>query len=254
MPVLKLTKLKVDEQILPTRSSLKTDKGGFKLCIIGRPGKGKSVLIRDLLYNKMDIIPAAMVICESEENNSFYESFINPLYIHDRYSEDLIAGVKERQVLIKNQVDNPWMFLVMDDCMGDKTIYNSATMKRFFKNSRHWNVLSLFSCQYVLDFKPEIRACISGVFIFHDLVASNREKIYKNFASVIPTFRLFCEIMDSLPEYHCIYIDNFFSKSRDWRDYVYYYKADPNLKFQFGSRATKMFAKKRLNMDERSDK
>lgn len=251
MSALNLTKLKVDEHILPTRSSMKTDIGGFKLCIIGRPGRGKSVLIKDLLYNKMDIIPAAMVICESEENNSFYESFINPLYIHSQYSEDLIARVKERQVLVKSQssqVDNPWMFFVMDDCMGDKSIYSSASMRRFFKNSRHWNVLSLFSCQYVLDFKPEIRACIDGVFIFHDIIASNREKIYKNFASVIPTFNLFCKIMDSLPEYHCIYIDSF-SKSRDWKDYVYYYKADPNLKFKFGSHATHRFAKKRLDVE-----
>lgn len=253
MSELRLTKLKVAELILPTKSSMKTDMGGFKLCIIGRPGRGKSVLIKDLVYNKMDIVPVATVVCESEENNSFYESFINPLYIHNQCPEDLIAKIRERQTLIKNhtsQVDNPWMFLIMDDCMGDKSIYNSSNMVRFFKNSRHWNIISLFSCQYVLDFKPEIRACIDGVFIFHDIIASNREKIYKNFASVIPTYNLFCKIMDALPEYHCIYIDSFFSKSRDWRDYVYYYKANPNLKFTFGSQATHMFAKKRLNIDE----
>ena len=251
MSLLNLKKLKVCSQILPTKASMKTDMGGFKLCIIGRPGRGKSVLIKDLIYNKMDIIPAALIVCESEENNSFYESFINPLYIHNQYSEDLLQRVKERQVLIKNraaQVDNPWMMFVMDDWMGDKSIYSSSIMRRFFKNSRHWNVLSLFSCQYVLDFKPEIRSCIDGVFIFHDIIASNREKIYKNFASVIPTFNLFCKIMDSLPEYHCIYIDSF-SKSRNWEDYVYYYKADPNLNFTFGSLATHKFAKKRLDPD-----
>ena len=249
MATLELRELDLD-LIRPNADSLRTNLGGSKISVIGKPGSGKSVLIKALLHAKKDIIPIATVISGSEDTNRFYSELFPDLFIYEKFKLSIIDNVQKRQKLAKANLPNSWAALIMDDCMDDVKVFNDPTMIGLMKNSRHWNLLSIFANQYVFDFKPVIRSNIDGVFIFREPNQSNREKIYKNFASIIPTYKLFCQIMDEITtDYTSIYINNQ-TTSNDWRECVFYYKAPLVEDFKFGCDEYWKFATQRQIQSE----
>jgi hypothetical protein len=238
--------------IVPNYESIRENKGGSKYCIIGKPGSGKTTLTEDIIYSKLDLIPVAEVISGSEDSNSFYSQFFPKLFVHEKYDKETIEKFIQRQKLAISNFKTPttpWALLIMDDCMDNTKIFSDPLLIGLFKNSRHWKMMSLFICQYVLDFKPVIRSSLDGVFIFREPNVSNREKLWKNFASIIPTFSLFCKIMDDITVDHtCLYIDNF-TTTNNWQDCVYYYKATRRPPFKFGCLDYRIFAEQREDKD-----
>jgi hypothetical protein len=233
------------DSIRPNAESVKTNIGGTKLCIIGKPGSGKSVLIKWILYRKSSTIPVGLVISGSEDSNHFYAGMFPDLFIHNKYEKRIIESFIARQKLAKEYLPNPWSVLVLDDCMDDVKVFNDPLIVGLFKNSRHWDTLSIFACQYVFDFKPAIRTNIDGVFIFREPNQSNRKKIYENFASVVPDFATFCQMMNELTtDFTCIYINNQI-QSNTWTDCVFWVKADQVPDFKFGSEEYWRFAQDR---------
>jgi hypothetical protein len=95
-----------------------------------------------------------------------------------------------------------------------------------------WYILSL---QYAMDVKPVIRTNIDGVFILREPSMKIRRSLWENYASIIPDFTLFNELMNALTdEYSCMYIHNA-SKSNEWQECVYWYKAPKHIPdFKFG--------------------
>jgi energy-coupling factor transporter ATP-binding protein EcfA2 len=234
MSRLELKELNLDLIRPNDESVLQPSLGGSKLTVIGKPGSGKSVLIKALLNAKKHLIPVGTVISGSEDTNKFYAGMFPRVFVHEKFKIGIVESVQKRQKLAKENLPNSWAVLVMDDCMDDVKVFNDPVMIGLMKNSRHWNLLSIFANQYVFDFKPVIRTNIDGVFIFREPNQSNREKIYKNFASIIPTYKLFCQIMDEITgDNTCIYIHNQ-TTSNDWRDCVFYYKAPMLPDFSFG--------------------
>lgn len=220
--------------IRPNAESVKTTMGGSKITIIGKPGSGKSVLIKALLDAKKHLIPAGLVVSGSEDTNKFYSKIFPPLFVYEQFDTAIIESVQKRQKIAKENLPNSWFVLLLDDCMNDVKLFNNPLMMGLIKNSRHWNLLSIFANQYVFDFKPVIRTNLDGVFIFREPNQANREKIYKDFAGIIPTYKLFCQLMDELTTDHtCIYIDNT-NTGNDWKECVFWYKAPLLPDFKFG--------------------
>lgn len=211
--------------IRPNLETMNTNIGGSKVTVIGKPGSGKSVLIKALLHSKRHIIPTGVVISGSEDTNHFYKDIFPACFIHESYNKSIIEKIHKRQKLAKEHLANPWAAFVMDDCMDDVKIFNDPIMIGLMKNSRHWSLFTIISTQYCLDFKPVIRTNMDGVFIFRDASVSNREKLYRNFASIIPTYNLFTQILDAITEdYTCLYIHNL-SVSNNWQECCFYIKA-----------------------------
>lgn len=223
------------DDINPNAANMNTNLGGSKIAIIGSPGTGKSVLIKALLHAKSNIIPVGTVVSGSEDTNRFYSKMFPKVFIYDQFKPDIIEAIHKRQKLSLQYNKNPWSVLILDDCMDDVKMFNHPLVVGLFKNSRHWKLLSIFANQYVLDLKPVLRNCIDGVFIFRDAKETNREKIWKNFASIVP-YALFCQLMDEITEdYTALYIKNQ-STSNRWTDNVYYYKVKQPVgdDFKFG--------------------
>jgi ABC-type dipeptide/oligopeptide/nickel transport system ATPase component len=238
------------DSIRPNTESLKSNLGGSKITIIGKPGSGKSVLIKHLLYAKKHVIPTGLVISGSEDSNKFYSRLFPDLFIYEKYKKDVVENFIKRQKLAKEHLPNGWSVLVMDDCMDDIKIFNDPLLQGLFKNGRHWNMMAIFANQYVFDFKPNIRTNIDGVFIFREPNQANREKIYKNFASIIPSYTIFCQLMNELTtDYTCIYINNQI-QSNEWTDAVFYFKADQVPDFRFGCDDYLQFAETRQRDEE----
>jgi hypothetical protein len=202
------------------------EQGGQKTVVIGKPGTGKTTLIASLLYSKKHIFPVAMVMSGSEDSNGFYRKILPSTFVFNEYNEDKIKEFIRRQKIAMQHLENPWAIILLDDCTDDPRIFNKPLQHGMYKRGRHWKMWYILSLQYAMDVKPVIRTNVDGIFILREPILKNRKSLWENYASIIPDFSLFCDIMDQLTDdYTALYIHNA-SKSNDWKECVFYYKAD----------------------------
>lgn len=235
----KIIKIKpLDPQLIPDEA----------VCVfIGKRRSGKSCAIRDLMWHKRHI-PIAQVISGSEHANPFFQNFFPSSYIEGAYSDELINNILERQTKIKRLADitskdessdkeiDPRFLLVFDDCLHDNKWQRTTEIKTIFMNGRHFSVFFILSLQYVIGIPPNLRTNIDYVFVFRDTSIANRRKLYENFGGCIPTFHMFCALMDSLGKYECLVICTDADKVK-FDEQVMYWKAKLRKPFKFGCHA-----------------
>jgi hypothetical protein len=205
-----------------------------RLIIIGKPGTGKSTIIDSLMYEKSHIIPVAEFMSGSEDSNNFYSTRAPPQFIHSKYDEDAFHDFKERQIIAKKHLPNPWAMLVLEDVTDDTSVLKRPIMLEAYKNGRHWKMLMLLSLQYALDILPAIRSTADGIFILREPIAKNRKILYENYASIVPTFDMFNQMMDQLTSDYCALYFHNKTVSNKLEDCVFYYtakKVPENFKF-----------------------
>jgi len=186
---------------------------------------GKSTLIKSLLYSKKHIFPCGIAISGTEDSNHAYRDFMPSSFIYNEYSEDVITEFIKRQKLAAQHLKNPWSVLILDDCTDDPKIFNSPIQHALYKKGRHWNMMYILSLQYAMDIKPVIRTNVDGIFILREPLQHNRETLYRNYASIIPSFSIFCDLMDQLTDDHCAMFILNATSTNVWQDCVYYWKA-----------------------------
>ena len=215
-----------------------------RVCIfIGKRNTGKSCLVTDILYHKRKI-PMGVVMSGTEESNEHYKEFVPDSFIYGDYEPDVVERVINRQREVvkkakgdeKNSVENN-VFMLLDDCMYDNKWTRDKNIRGIFMNGRHWKILFMITMQYCMDLPPSLRANIDYVFILRENIIQNREKLYKHFFGIFPTFDSFNEVMNQCTEnYECLVLDNT-SKSNKIEDVVFWYKAKIGRKFRMGSPA-----------------
>lgn len=222
--------------------------GGSKITVIGRPGTGKSFLITSLIYEKRACFPVGIVMSGTEDSNHHYSKMFPSTFVYNGLRTDILEKFVKRQKIAKTYLPNPWALVLLDDCMDDPKVFNTKLFQGFYKNGRHWAFLFINSLQYCMDIKPVIRNNVDGTFILREPSLKSRKSIYENYAGIIPTFQLFCDIMDALTkDYTALYINNR-SQSNDWRDCVFWYKAKPvPSDWRFGSEWYWQYHKDRFN-------
>ena len=199
--------------------------GGSNIVVLGRSGQGKSVLIKSIFYAKKDIIPVAVVISPSEPVNKFYKNFVPDTFVYDEYTEENVTKALTRQKLAKDHLENPWSILCLDDCTVDSKIYNAGVQQKLHKIARHYKVLRINAQQYVHDLPKSIRGNVDFLFILRETILTNQKSIYESWATVIPSFALFQQVLRSVTQdYTALVIDSTATKE-DWRDCVFWYKA-----------------------------
>ena len=214
-----------------------------KVAIIGKPGTGKSVLIKDLLYQHRKRFSSGMILSGTEGSNKFYRGIFQDTFIYHEYNQDAMdrLKVRQQQLVRDNGKGDPRNFtaVVCDDCMDDKNWIKHKTTKWLFKNGRWFDIFFLLAMQYMLDIPPDLRTCIDYIFILQEPMVKNRKKLYENFGGVIPTFNMFNDMMDNLTaDYCCMVIKNRKALSNNIEDSIYWYKAPfPSPEFKIGSRA-----------------
>jgi hypothetical protein len=213
-----------------------TYNGGCKLVVVGKPGTGKSTLIKALLYSKKHIFPVGMAMSGSEDSNHAYREIMPSTFVYNEYDEERIKSFIKRQKIAAQHLPNPWSVLILDDCTDDPKVFNKPLQQALYKKGRHWKMLYILSLQYAMDVKPVIRTNVDGIFILREPLLKNREALYKNYASIVPDFNTFCELLDQLTDDYCaLYIHNA-TQTNEWTDCVYYWKAPMIPKgWKFGS-------------------
>lgn len=212
-----------------------------RVCVfIGKRGTGKSTLVSDILYHQRKI-PKGLVMSATEESNSFYSTHVPSMFIYNEYNKEaverLIKDQRKKIKRLKGQANkyDPYSissFLLLDDCMYDKSWTKDVNIRGIFMNGRHWKVLFILTMQYCMDITPDLRTNIDYVFVLRENVLKNRKKIYENFFGVFPTFDSFNEVMDQCTEnYECLVLDNT-AKGNRIEDCVFWYKAKPDREYR----------------------
>lgn len=199
------------------------ETGGAIYLILGATGSGKTKIIKSLLLATSYFIPIVIAVSPSEEVNNNYSKIIPNLFIYNEYSKDIWEKIKARQIIAESELENPLLTVIYDDCMIQKN--NFGDQIEFFKNSRQYFVNSYIASQAVFDLKPELRDNLSGIFILKSSNETQRGKIYKNYASMIPNEKLFNDIMDIVTaDYGALYID-YRNTSQNWIDKIKWFKS-----------------------------
>lgn len=224
------------------------NQGGSKIVFIGKPGTGKSTLIRYILYSKMDIIPIAVAMNGTERSTNFYGDIFPPLFVYEKYNEHILEEFVKRQQLAKDTLSNPWAILLLDDCTDAKGVFKSEIQNTIFKNGRHWKMLYMLSLQYSVDLPPALRTCVDGAFIFKETNEKNLKNIYENYAGTFPTYKLFKQYMDKITgNYTALYIDSQNQAVKEWHECIFYVKAPQIQPFKFGCKEYRAYGRDRVD-------
>lgn len=193
--------------------------------------------ITSLLYQKRHIFPFGMVFSASEKVTGYWSKHFPDTFVYSSLQLSRISDFLKQQELNKKHLSNPWSILLIDDCAFESKLFNSELFKEIFCNGRHYKFWLILSLQHPSQISPVLRQNIDYTFLYKNNNINERKKIYENYASIIPSFNLFCDIMNQLTEnYTALVIDNL-SQKGDWMDNIYWFKAQPfPLDFKVGSK------------------
>ena len=213
------------------------------IVFIGKRDTGKSFLVKDILASTRDCFPIGTVISGSEVASPFFQDLVPSKLIHDKYNASIVTGVIKRQMSVKQSCNaekrggghsnsDPRAFLILDDCLYDKSWMNEESTRYVFMNGRHIDLTTMITMQYPLGVPPNLRTNIDFVFILRENVLGNRKRIYDNYAGMFPTFQMFCQFMDQCTEnYECLVVCNGI-QSNKLEDQVFWYKAEEHPAFK----------------------
>jgi len=98
------------------------DDDGVKYAMIGKPGTGKSSIIKSYMYSKRHIFPVGLFCNGTEDSTQFFSKHVPDLFIHP-LSLTLVESFIKRQKLAKQYLSNPWNLFITDDCMDNTKIF-----------------------------------------------------------------------------------------------------------------------------------
>lgn len=223
-------------QIALRKFDASTIEDGKVCVIIGKRGSGKTILAKDILYYKRRL--AAGLCCSgTEDGNCWYQQFIPDTFVYNDFDKAAIERLVARQRSLRKKGLTSNVFLILDDCLYDRKILREKVVRKLFMNGRHYGIFFLITAQYMLDLGPDLRTNIDYVFILRENIRANRERLWKAFGGIFPSFDQFSAVMDSVTANHgALVIDNT-SKSNNIEDVAFWYVANPDRNFRMGSKA-----------------
>lgn len=199
-----------------------------------------SFLIRDIFYHKKEI-PYGMVFSGTEKASPFFNKFIPDEFIYDEYKPDKISklfAIQEKKVKISRdkglgkdgdgKISENNAFIVLDDMLQDAAVWNKDnTIKSIFYNGRHYNIFFILAIQYINGITPGLRGNLDYVFIFNEPSVKTKKKLWEEYASMVPDFKEFCNILDQCTkDFGCLVI------KLSGEQKIFFYKADNHSNFK----------------------
>jgi len=214
---------------------------GVKYIVIGKPGCGKSGIIKNYMYAKSNLIPAAKIMSGTEELSKFYGAHMptHRKYVEYAFSKASLGKFMKRQKYSTQHLLNPRALIVLDDVFDSPSDLKCKEYRAMLKNGRHYYLYHFVGMQYCMDMEASLRMCFDGAFICREQNNIVLKKLWENFGGIIPDLKLFMWIMGKIATNYCaLYVDNR-RPMADWHECVYWYRGhDPGkLHFDFGSHA-----------------
>lgn len=219
--------------------------------VVGRRGSGKSIIIKDILYSKRNVLPFGVVMSGTEAGNGYFGKFVPEVFVYDDFNGDALEKLLERQKKSAKKGDMKRVFVVLDDLAYDNSIMKKPVLRYIFMNGRHLNIFLMFSSQYVADLgPPAIRANIDVLFVCREAIQANRWRLYNMFFGCFDNFEDFNKVLNACTEdYGVLVLDNT-KLSNDPTECVFWWKAKIRDDFRMGARCFWKYSKDRKRNDD----
>jgi hypothetical protein len=193
---------------------------------IGKRNSGKSVLIKDILFNKKQELPVGLVMSHTDHLAHYYDAFIPKILIHKSYdSEQITKLFKRQEKAIDEKWSNPNAFLLLDDVLSDKSWKTDPNMNEIYFNGRHYKLLSILGMQTPMGISSSLRGQIDYTFLFKTNIESDKRKLFEHYGGCLKTFEIFKIVLEACTnDYSCLVINNN-NNSGNLEECVFYYKA-----------------------------
>ena len=223
-------------------------KAASKIFAIGGTGCGKSTLMVDLLYHQRHKIASAVLISAADDEKDPLIKLFPDAYIHNKMHPMIITSFVQRQkLLMASHCPYSFASLCIDDSGYDQKFVNSKQMQYIMKLNRHNEMQLLFSMHGAKGANKKIRHFIDYAFIGKEKSYEEREALYKNYASMIPSFDLFQDIMDKVTVDKQFLVIDLKNDSNEMKDCVFSYKAQLHPNFSLGCQEWHDWARLRYN-------
>lgn len=199
--------------------------------IIGKRGSGKSILLRDILFNYRKNIDFALAMTQTVPTRNMLRKHIPKPYVRLGGYDDT-TGQRFLEVCCRISTEKKHqprhMALVLDDCMGSDSgrFLKGKTITDLCLNGRHYNTCLIVTTQYALMVPPAVRANCDYVFVLAETSVIVRKKIYQQFFGVIGSFAEFEQYFKVATQDHSALVLDATKGSNDIQDCVFWYKAD----------------------------
>lgn len=227
-------------------------KAHSTILIFGPRKSGKSVLMKDLLYNmnknKDTAFDMGFFLCGSKEAREDLKDIIpsnlNLDFSIEKWITNWTVVKKLEERLIAEDSRKGYNCLIgLDDCTYDKRLMKGKEFRELAMNGRHYKVTPIICMQYCMDMGPDIRGNIDFIFVTKQTKPDVIMKIYKYFFGSFGTFDKFRKVLDVCTNnYEVLVLDCTVRHSNRVEDCVYFYKAQhplPPFKL-FSNRAWEM--------------
>ena len=201
--------------------------------LIGKRGSGKSVLLRDIMYNHRSFHDIGICCTPTMETASMFREFVPESLIYNDYNgaalQKIVVQQRMRQEAGKH-VDR--IFIVLDDCGYEKNMFSSknTAMRDIFMNGRHYKITLYICLQYCVDIPPAMRANTDYVYALREPVTGNRKRLHDFFFGIVDTFANFKKIFNAATtNYECLVTANTGTSSNAMEDCLFWYKAKAQL-------------------------
>lgn len=213
-----------EEDFFLKKFDIRKIKDNTTIVVIGCRGSGKSSIIRDILFHKQHM-KIGKVFSKTDHLNKFFRSFIPEKLISKGFNSDELKKIFIRQSkALEEKWDDPNIFVIIDDCLSDKTVSKDESIQEIFYNGRHYKIFFILAMQQPMGIPPGLRGNIDYTILFYPNNMSDKEKIYKYYTTCFPNKTAFYNSLESLGEHECLILDNN-TKSRKLEDRVFHYKA-----------------------------
>ena len=217
-----------------------------RMIIVGKPGTGKSLAARDVMYHIKDI-EAGIVCSPTDKFTGFWESFCPKVSVYYEYSPDAVRSLIESQESLfndtyyyllqegkktgkpvyKEEVKIPPVYIICDDCLAENAMSKDPNIREIFMNGRHLRIFLLITAQWLMDMKINQRQLVDYLLICHEDSPEALQRLHRNFFSNYFSFQSFCDIVAQVTEdYGILVLDRTNTKSRKIEDHVFWWQCN----------------------------
>lgn len=231
--------------------------------LIGKRGSGKSVLLRDIMYNHRSMHDIGVCCTPTMETAEMFKEFVPESLIYNDYNGGVLQRIVAQQRL-RQESGKPVqrIFIVLDDCGYEKSMFSSknSTMRDIFMNGRHYKITLYICLQYCVDIPPAMRANTDYVYALREPVLGNQKRLHEFFFGIVDTFANFKKIFNAATSnFECLVTANTGTSSNSVEDCLFWYKATVELprfrlcKLKYWN-CHRMYYRTNLEMQERKAK
>lgn len=201
---------------------------------------GKSMVMRDFMYHLKDRIYDGHVWSGTYDEDHPWDKYFPPGMVHycmlqfdsDTLNTTIAKQMDRKTIAEKHGAICPPSLLVFEDLEFLKpSIWNDQATRALIFNGRWIKEFCFIAYQYVMEVKLEVRGSFDYCVFTMDNSRAVRERIWKQFAGVFPTYEEFENVFIELTKDYRVMVIDLRSRSYDIEECVYWYKADPELKF-----------------------